>query len=269
MPVPAGFGATLDVQAGDVLSVTGNGRLARLGAHGGFMGHVLVVLNDAQPLPAGLPEGSELRRHLRLRSTCDLWKVRTLESTRSQTGLHSADMLLRSDDETGKLILVGELSIDKKDLSLIDSEAVEVWQSPPELQKNFRLDLMELVVADMKDREGDWSLVTAARALLNQGSDLRRERSRRSLQQIKDCWNMDPICTSVVVVFWQRYLFRLSHQASTQGGTGHLKENATKLIMKWMPLKSDGVLPGALTKVMRDCGWARKTQTSKLLVWDI
>lgn len=259
-------GVTLDVQAGDVLSVKGNGRLARLGAHGGFMGHVLVVLSDAQTLPAGLPEGSEIRQLLRLPSTCILWKIRTLESTRSKTGLHSADMFLKSDDGTGNLVLVGELSIDKNDLSLIDSEAVEVWQSPAELRKDFRLDVMDRVVADMKDQEGDWSLVTAARALLNQGSDLRRAWNMRSLQEIKDCWEIDPICTSVVVVFWQRYLFRICQQATLQDSSGHLKEDPIKLILKWMPLKSDGVLPGALTKVMKDCGWDRKTQVSQLIV---
>jgi len=42
----------LNVQAGDVISVTGNDRIPQLGAHGGFMGHVLVVLSKAQRLPA-------------------------------------------------------------------------------------------------------------------------------------------------------------------------------------------------------------------------
>jgi len=258
--------ARLDVRAGDVLSITGNDQIAQLGAHGGFMGHVLVVLGDAQPLPASLPEGSRIRKHLKIRGQCDLWKVRTLESTRSQSGLHSADLILRSNTEAGTLLLVAELCIDSNDLSMIDSEAVEVWQSPPELRKNFRSDLMDQVVADMKDQESDWSLVTAARALLSGRSDLRRARSGSSMKEIQHCWDMDPICTSVVVVFWQRYLLRLSRETTSQNSVGHLKEDPAKLILKWMPLKSDGVLPGVLMKVMRDCGWVRKRHMSKLLV---
>lgn len=225
------------------------------------MGHVVVVLSDAQLLPPSLPEGADMRRMLKIRSTCNLWKVRTLESTRSKSGLHVADLLLRSDDETDLLLLVGEISVDGSELSAIDSETVEVWQCPLELRRNFRVDLMGHVVADMKHQEADWSLSTAARALLTGPSDLRRSRRGRSLQDIQDCWDIDPICTSVVVVFWQRYLHRFAQEANRLGKN----QDPAKLILKWMPLKSDGVLPGALTQVMHECGWVHKTKTPILL----
>jgi len=250
----------LDVQPGDVLSIRGNDQVAQLGAHGGFMGHVVVVLSDAQLLPASLPEGAEMRKLFKIRGTCNLWKVRTLESTRSKSGLHVADLLLRSDEEAGLLLLVGEISINGSELSAIDSEIVEVWQSPLELRRSFRVDLMEHVVADMKNQEADWSFRTAARALLTRPSDLRRSKRGRSLREIQDCWDIDPICTSVVVVFWQRYLLRFAQEAACQHFPAQPQDPA-KLILKWMPLKSDGVLPGALTQVMHECGWVHKSKT--------
>jgi len=262
--MPNRVGIRLDVHPGDVFSIKGNDQVAQLGAHGGFMGHVVVVLSDAQLLPASLPEYAEMRKLLKVRSTCNLWKVRTLESTRSNSGLHVADLLLRSDDQTDLLLVVGELSINGGELSAIDSETVEVWQSPFELRRNFRVDLMAHVVADMKDQEADWSLSTAARALLTRTSDLRRSKRGTSLKEIRDCWDIDPICTSVVVVFWQRYLFRFAQEAAFQNCLGQPLDPA-KLILKWMPLKSDGVLPGALTQVMHDCGWVHKTKTPILL----
>jgi len=262
--MPTCAGTRLDVQPGDVFSIKGNDQVAQLGAHGGFMGHFVVVLSDAQLLPASLPEGAEMRKLLKIRSTCNLWKVRTLESTRSKSGLHVADLFLRSDEETGLLLLVGEISIDGSELSLIDSETVEVWQSPLELRRSFRVDLMEHVIADMKTQEADWSLSTAARALLTRPSDLRRSKRGRSLREIQDCWDIDPICTSVVVVFWQRYLLRFAQAGACQNFLAQPQDPA-KLILKWMPLKSDGVLPGALTQVMHDCGWVHKAKTPLLL----
>jgi len=247
-------GATLDVRAGDVLSVTGNDRIARLGAHGGFMGHVLVVLSKAQPLPASSPEGSRICKLLQMRSACLLWKVRTLESTRSKSGLHIADLLLRYDGQSGRLVLVGEVSVDGAELSMIESEAVEVWQSPPELRNILRFDLIERVVADMKEQEANWSLATAARALLTGFNKSLNSSNRSSLKEIQDSWDMAPICTSVVIVFWQRYLIRLAKESEFQSGRGQ----PSQLILRWMPLKSDGVLPGVLIKVMCDCGWVRQ-----------
>jgi len=88
----------LDIQAGDVLCVKGNGRIAQIGANGGFMGHMLVVLSDAQLLSTRQADGCAVLRSFRKGRQCDIWKVRTLESTRGKTGLHVADLFLRSDD---------------------------------------------------------------------------------------------------------------------------------------------------------------------------
>jgi len=256
----------LDIQAGDVLCVRGNGRIAQIGANGGFMGHMMVVLSSAQLLSAREIEDCRmLRKSFRRGHKCDIWKVRTLESTRGKSGLHVADLFLRSDDKTCQLLLVGELSLECHEFSMLDPEAVDVWQSPPVLRKNIRFDLIEMVVADMKVHEADWSMATAAKALLTQASDLRRSRNGKEMQEMKEGWCMDPICTSVVVIFWQRYLFKLAQDATLQQDAGLLKVNAAKLILQWMPLKADGVLPGVLTKVMRDCGWIPKTISPKLL----
>ena len=45
------------------------------------------------------------------------------------------------------------------------------------------------------------------------------------------CWNSNPICTSVIIVFWQRYICKLVK-------CGLMSADVVDLIMKFMPLKA-------------------------------
>jgi len=95
-------------------------------------------------------------------------------------------------------------------------------------------------------------LATAARALLktaavSRSKSLRNGMSRAQLlRELQDCWDEAPICTSVVVVFWQQYL--CMHARATG-------QQELDLILKWMPLKADRGLPGDLVNAMRRSGW--------------
>merc|ERR1712070_1180888 len=104
---------------------------------------------------------------------------------------------------------------------------------------------MHEVLAEMKRCEANWSASTAARAFMQMawGSAklLPGRSSAELLEEIHSCWKMEPICTSVVVTFWQRYLCKLAMAATMSRG---FHVDPAELVLKWMPLRADRVLPG-------------------------
>lgn len=236
------------IATGDVLLVKGNGRMAQIGTNGGFMGHVMVALGAARVLDPASAEAAELCASCpELRGT-HIWCVETLESCRQRSGLHRSEMLLRVEPGTGLILLVGELYDNgrKQELGLIGEEAVELWQSPSGLRSNIRSHLVSEVLSEMKASEQDWSFATAARAVLQSAPVRARGRRSHLLEELQTCWDTAPICTSIVIVFWQRYLCLLASEA------GHRQLD---LILRCMPLKADRGLPGELIGAMRGCGW--------------
>jgi len=235
---------------GDVLVVKGRGRLMEIGTAGGFMGHVLVVTAPprfvspespaAEPLQAAWPK-----------EAAQLWMVPTVESTRHEQGLHQAETVLYVHRSSGRLCLHGELG--RYELVVQDSpETIEVWQSPAELRAQLRPDLMQEVVSNMKTQEADWSAGTAFRALVTSAKLTASAGSAQVLEDIRDCWARAPICTSVVVNFWQRYLCKLAHSAIVDKGT---LVDPAELVLRWMPVKGDRILPGELFRTLEDIGW--------------
>jgi len=235
------------IQPGDMLLVRGSGRLGDIGANGGFMGHVMVALASPTMLTAGSPEAQALSA-IWPESADRIWKVATVESTRAHSGLHRSEVLLHAEQGSGKLVLIGELVATEQclELSPVTNEVLEVWQCPSALRADFRNELITTVLNDMLDCEADWSLSTAARAVLR-SAILSPEQDRSDLlAELENCWEAPPICTSVVITFWQRYLQRY---AVCKGLC------SIDLILKWMPLKADRGLPSELVKTMHQCGW--------------
>jgi hypothetical protein len=116
-----------------VFFVRGSGGIADIGTTGGFLGHVLVVLAAPQPLRAS--DKADIQSAMPSIDTSRVWRVSTLESTRSHAGLHCCEMLLHIQPKTGRFSFVGELSADGSTLSLFENnETVELWQSPAELR---------------------------------------------------------------------------------------------------------------------------------------
>jgi len=208
------------------------------------MGHVLVVLAAPQPLRTS--DIADIQSAMPSINTSRIWRVPTVESTRGHAGLHCCEMLLYVQPKSGRFSFVGELSTDGSSLALVENEAVELWQSPTEVRSQLRVDIMGQVLAEMKATEQSWSYATAARAVLKSAA-LRGSKNRATLlRDMQECWDEAPICTSIVVVFWQRYL---CHFARTVG------QRELDLVLKLMPLFADRGLPGDLTSSMRKCGW--------------
>eukprot|EP00747_Dinoflagellata_sp_TGD_P164645 gnl/TRDRNA2_/TRDRNA2_184871_c0_seq1.p1 gnl/TRDRNA2_/TRDRNA2_184871_c0~~gnl/TRDRNA2_/TRDRNA2_184871_c0_seq1.p1 ORF type:complete len:424 (-),score=79.10 gnl/TRDRNA2_/TRDRNA2_184871_c0_seq1:112-1383(-) len=263
--VLVGDALELIMAPGDVLAVKGGGRLTEIGTAHGFMGHVLLVLSPpisvhrnspgAKRFEAVWPESPEVT---------ELWRVRTLESTRCELGLHEAEMVLYVERSTGYLTLVGELTRSAEgieDLVQTEHEVVELWQSPSELRSGLRTDLMIKVLKDMKAYEASWSSVTAARAVISKAlsksqisaADHGGDESA-TMEAIIACWKREPICTSVVIVFWQRYLCEIANADPLHA------DKPLNMILKWMPVKADRGLPGELLGAMRRCGWVAMAQ---------
>lgn len=246
------------VTPGDVLFVRGSGGLVELGTAGGLLGHVMVVTRPPVRILCQSEEGRWLRPIWPGADVAELWKVRTCESTRGRAGLHEADTLVHVSRETRQLTFIGAVVDNEVEVS---GEAIELWQSPDELRMQLSQELVNQVVSEMKTQCASWSWTTAARALFMSAGSILHEREDKAqlLKEISDCWARDPICTSVVISFWQRCLCKMAEAANLSAG--HLVVEPSTLIMRWMPLKADRSLPGKLMKTMRRCRWKRKTDT--------
>jgi len=243
--------------AGDVLVVHGTGQLAQIGAVGGFMGHVLVILDSPLEIGYNSWQGEELRSVLP-DDCCQwpLWQIPTMECTSGVPGLHVTSQLAYVEEPTGSFVLLGEVrdSPQGPDFTEYEDAAVEFWRAPYKLRQSFRPDVMSKVVGDMKQCEASWSFYTALRAVLRSahvdGSGTSESERLWILQELQECWESDPICTSVVIELWQRYLCEL---ALHSGGAHALA--AAELVLRWMPLKADRALPGDLLGTMLRCGF--------------
>jgi len=224
--------------------------LWRIGAAGGFSGHVIVIVRQPRRVYWGDedPEYEEMWPRLGdiwPRDAEYVWRVGTIESTRRNDGLHDADMLFHAEPSTGRLLLLAE--INKDEVLFASREPAELLRKPEELQRGFRTDLMGEVLSDMKASERNWSYATAALAFLSAGSRHVAD-SPGVLKKIQDSWEAEPICTSVVITFWQRYLHKLGVALAPQA-------HAAALIIDWMPLRADRTLPGEMKTSMIEQGW--------------
>lgn len=250
------------VGPGDVFFVKdGDSALARIGTSGGFFGHVLQVIGVARCLSRATARSMGLLAVWPSQPTEHIWVVRTLESTRGTEGLFEADSFFHIDSASCCVVMLGQL--DKTDeLSITCGEAVEVWQPPYEVRSSFMTNVMLDVIADMKNVEASWSIATAVRAVLMSAKMADSVDKDRVMKDIQSSWVVAPICTSVVIVFWQRYLMRLAQRTSMTSGApaeGQAQCAAVELIRKFMPLKADRGLPGDLQTAMTSGGWSRTT----------
>jgi len=254
---------------GDVLVVraSGGGRLLEMGNAGGFMGHVMVALSTPHRVSRRSPEGEELDDFFPSADVSALWRVRTLESARRESGLHEADLLFYVEPRTRQLFLVAEVD-ESDEVWTLDCEAVELWQSPEEPRSDLQPELMVDVVAEMKARPANWSAMTAARAVLAKVGMMGTNSDKaKTMHEIRACWESQPICTSVAIGFWQRYLCKVALAKESDVGVDdvgvavsvHSEARAEaarlELILKYMPVKADRELPGHLVHTMRECGW--------------
>jgi hypothetical protein len=231
--------------AGDVLNFRGRfNALSRLGSSGGFMGHVVLAVSEMRPL---LPEAevAQLFEEFAADGRNTLYAVNIVECSRDTTGLSESTLILYVNIEGG--VFVGGEINGPQLTSFDEPEEVHIWHGPLEFrEKSFREDFMHEVLTDMRKSQHSWSWSTALRAFWLSSDLSHSTEAPVTLKEIRECWQVEPICSSIVVIFWQKYLLKL---ALCQHA------NPLDLILKYMPLKADRVLPGELLYSMLSHGW--------------
>lgn len=251
------------VGPGDVLFLKSEDTaLMRIGTSGGFLGHVLQVIGapsllhragdvDARYLESVWPSGVD-----------KIWSVKTLESTRDAEGLYEVNSLLYVDPESQGIVLLGQDDC-SGDVRVTTGEEVVVWHPPAELRSELKTSIMSEVVEDMKVFDKGWSLLTAVRSVFFSAAIASIGDESELMADIRSSWTAEPICTSIVVVFWQRYLTKVA-RATTEcdfdSGDTQVDAQAVDSIRRFMPLKADRVLPGDLHNALSRCGWCRTTE---------
>merc|ERR1712137_1264476 len=219
------------------------------GAMDGVMGHVLLIVSPPRGMKRHSKEGKQFEKIWPQDSPEELWLVCTVESTRQERGLHGADTLIYVHPITRRLVIFGEVGDSGNIILCPNAVEVELWQCPNELRAHPNHTLMTEVLKDMKANEADWSGLTVARAVLKSSNVVAERTAELTMEKVRACWVGEPICTSVVIIFWQRYLCRLVND------TGNRSAVESDLILKWMPLMADRVLPGEMLSMLREVGW--------------
>merc|ERR1712137_121494 len=232
----------------DVLVVS-SGHGAFSGAMDGVMGHVLLIASPPRSIKRRCKEAKQFGKIWPQDGPEELWLVCTVESTRQKRGLHKANTLIYVHPTTRRLIMFAEVHDSGALIVFPNSVEVELWQCPNKLRTRPNHALMANVLRDMKANEADWSGLTAARAVMQSSSVVAERTPELTMEKIRACWVGEPICTSVVIIFWQRYLCKLVNDE--RNGS----EIESDLILKWMPLMADRVLPGEMLSKLREVGW--------------
>lgn len=230
---------TAVIAPGDILNVNGAGNRFGIGS----FGHALLVTG----VPEVTLESSELRERLGEhwpRTAESLLKVPVVESCRASAGLHRTALLLHH--HSGRFDLVGEIDAEDELHYYYSQETVDVWQSPAPLRSRFCQRTMRSVLAHMAAREADWSYATAVRAFLRPAALELDADDADVVAQARASWTTAPICTSVPIVFWQRYLCRMAGSSGASEAT---------FIRRWMPVSADRTLPEELSAALQRCGW--------------
>lgn len=251
-------GPSLALSPGDVICVRPReaGAFSQIGASGGFMGHVLLVIAPPKCVERHSKQALQYTDMWPNPDVQIMWAVKTLESTREEEGFHESDQLLFTDPR-GQFFTVGEepMLAERGFYKLEEPEEVQLWLCPENLRKGFSNRVMQDVLAQMRTKEASWSWSTAVRALLLSAEVTHQDHKDQVLQSCKKSWTVDPICTSVVIVFWQRYLCRLADITNARQWAGCEEIDPASWIVDWMPLKGDRTLPGELMTAMQKTGW--------------
>mmetsp|Transcript_32747 Transcript_32747/g.59854 ORF Transcript_32747/g.59854 Transcript_32747/m.59854 type:complete len:439 (-) Transcript_32747:116-1432(-) len=237
------------IMPGDILYSKGGGM--GLGAAGGLMGHVSIAVASPTRIIRGTPEALRFGPVWPGNNVSELWRVKTVESTRyERCGLYQTETLLYVDPLTRRLRMVGDLTDYAKHQVLGVGEwevPVEIWQSPPELRAMVNQSIVQQVVNEMMMTSRNWNATTAVRALFFSTSAVE---PIGTMTDVQDAWHQGPICTSVAITFWQRYICKM---AEMSGG----RRNANDLISRYIPLLADRTLPGDLVNALRNTGWTK------------
>lgn len=142
--------------------------------------------------------------------------------------------------------------------------------SPGHVLATFRLDqrrtcldgkAFNLAVWEVEQQKLHWSLRTATRAVIRRARIAAAEYAgddglRRLAAELRELWEQDPICTTVPIRVWQRYLFRVWKGDDCMSASE---------VLRVIPLKGDRTLPSELWACLLDTGFWKELHLSEAL----
>jgi len=238
--------------AGDILFVGPD----RWGIH-----HVVLCRSPLNPAETDVKEKVSQQHPNTM--TGDILCCQTIESTRPHNGPNSAwypalSVFVRW-HTTGELEQLGDIGEGSRTFN-VNTELMPVKPLLHPFRPNvaglgFDGELFQAATRVCAAESQKWSKMTAIRALsakraaINQ-ADFADARSRQDLMQdIRKRWNKKPICSSVAIQVWQKYIEMLF------SGSAESTDLAAQQILRWMPVYSDQTTPSMLMKVLSQCGW--------------
>jgi hypothetical protein len=226
------------------------------------IGHVQIIVEQPSKVDPQYVEDMGLSHPGR-----DVWSLSTIHSTGLRRGGVCEEKVFVSVKANGELILVGCVEVDalKQPLEAkqCDDLQFDIYQAPGPLRACFQRQLADRATQLTMTRH-EWSLITGARAALGVFTSRGRKlQSIPTVEEWKQSLEIEPICTTIFIGWWQRYLHLLGNEAEQiedPTAFGLLPDGEQDiamhplgmvLIYKYMPI-SPCILPKYLLKDLHD-----------------
>jgi len=199
------------------------------------------------------------RRYLELEPGVEVWGCRIIESSDSLVGVntwwHPSMILFTRCLRLGTAFIVGCLEDDESLVLNEEPTPFKVCLHP--LRKNVGgvgvdRPLFKAVVQDAANHSTAWKMGAglvgnvALRVGCLDAKDFPTEALRsKLLQDLKQDWTLQHVCSGVPVQVWQRY-FVAEYEADA----------ATQMILRYMPVKASNVVPSQLVIELSKCHWS-------------
>ena len=194
----------------------------------------------------------------------EVWMVRVLESTASYHGVSWCTAALAAFPSKPGLYMFGELYDNEVAEGSWDNwwstwppQRFEILQAPaparclmtsPGMLDKFQSACIQTKDATRSPPTSDWSMRTAVVSFFLSPCKSRLRRSPQP-EALKKHWAVPPICTSVCIEAWQRFLLA---SAATD-------EQGCKWILDVVPFRAGRTLPRDFLRVLDERGWRRLT----------
>ena len=183
--------------------------------------------------------------------------VRVLESTQGRRGVHWYTAALAVLPSSPGLWMFGELRDKGKWVTISPPRRFEILQAPararcqmasPKALETFKTACIDTKNATRATPTSNWSLRTAVVSFFLSPFQARLRKTPRP-DALRGHWAVPPICTSVCIEAWQRFL--LASAATDAQGCDS--------IIDVVPCRADRTLPRTFLQLLKQRGWRRVT----------